>query len=268
MKAELKNAKDFYKLLKFISQWQTEIRMVCNPDKLSIVTMSQCSTVFIDSELPSSYFTLYNCVVDQPIGLNLSVVLEALKHCTPKDKLRISTTEPKLDIDGSILESPDNIMFSIMKPDGDSMTFEIKQMDITMDSLEVPPMDEDVTIKLHPMYLKKWKSVVDFTKASVKFIPSKNVLNVESEDKTIGNVKAIQPIPTGGIEYLQLSDNCGPISVGEKNILKCFSIGDVSNDIQFGYKNELPIRFQASIGDGYVRVYTAPMIGDEMDEDD
>lgn len=267
MKATINNAKDFYKLLNFISQWQTEIRMFCTPENLSIITMSQCSTVFIDSVLPSTYFDSYDCEIEQPIGLNLNVVLAALKQCTPKDKLCISTTDPKLDVDGSIIEATDTITFSILKPDGDSMTFEIKQMDITIDSLEVPPMDEDVTIKLHPLYLKKWKTVVDFTKSSIKFIPSKTLLRVESEDKIVGSVRAIQPVPSGGIEYINFASDSAPLSVGANNIKKCFSIGEVSDDVQFGYKNNLPIRFEASIGDGYVRVYTAPMIDDGMDED-
>ena len=61
MKIEFKNAKDFYKLLNFISQWQKEIQVVFTPEKLSILTMSQCSTVFITCELPSEYFNLYQC---------------------------------------------------------------------------------------------------------------------------------------------------------------------------------------------------------------
>ena len=156
MKIEFKNAKDFYKLLNFVSQWQKEIQLVCTPEKLSILTMSQCCTVFITCELPSEYFNLYQCKPpedkdSEEIGLNLDVVLAALKQSTPKDRLRMSTPEPKTNVDGSVKES-DTVIFSILKPDGDSMEFEIKQMTLTMDSLDIPPMDEDCTIKLHPLY--------------------------------------------------------------------------------------------------------------------
>ena len=255
MKSEFKNAKDFYKLLNFISQWQKEIQLVFTPQKLSILTMSACSTVFITCELPSEYFNFYECQKNEPVGLNLDVVLAALKQSTPKDRLQMSS------------KNTDTIIFSILKPDGDSMEFEIKQMDITMDSLDIPPMEEDCTIKLHPLYLKKWKSVADFTKASIKFTPNAKGLIVESEDTTLGSVKALQPIPSVGIEYEHYSEVCESISIGGQNISKCLNIGDVSNDISFGYKNGLPIRFEAVMGDGFISVYSAPMIGDEMEED-
>lgn len=271
MKIEFKNAKDFYKLLNFVSQWQKEIQLVCTPEKLSILTMSQCCTVFITCELPSEYFNLYQCKPpedkdSEEIGLNLDVVLAALKQSTPKDRLRMSTPEPKTNVDGSVKES-DTVIFSILKPDGDSMEFEIKQMTLTMDSLDIPPMDEDCTIKLNPIYLKKWKAVADFTKASIKFTPNPKGLTVESECNILGSVKASQPIPSVGIEYERCSDDCQSISIGGQNVSKCLNIGDVSNDISFGYKNGLPIRFEATMGTGFISVYTAPMIGDEMEED-
>lgn len=266
MKIEFKNAKDFYKLLNFISQWQKEIQVVCTPEKLSILTMSQCSTVFITCELPSEYFNLYQCKKNELVGLNLDVVLSALKQSTPKDRLQMNIPDPKKNVDGSVKEA-DTVIFSILKPDGDSMEFEIKQMDITIDSLDIPPMQEDCTIRLHPLYLKKWKSVADFTKSSIKFTPHPKGLTVESEDTTLGSVKALQPIPSVGIEYECCSDDCQSISIGGQNVSKCLNIGDVSNDISFGYKNGLPIRFEASMGKGFISVYTAPMIGDEMEED-
>ena len=130
MKAEINNAKDFYKLLNFISQWQTEIRLIYTPENLSIVTVSHCSTVFIETVLPSSYFNLYQCEIQQPIGLNLNVVLAALKQSTTKDKLRISATDPKLDVDGSILESADIIptyIFIINKHHGKRAWFPVSE---------------------------------------------------------------------------------------------------------------------------------------------
>lgn len=265
MKIEFKNAKDFYKLLNFISQWQKEIQVVCTPEKLSILTMSQCCTVFITCELPSEYFNLYQCNPKnkerEEIGLNLDVVLSALKQSTPKDRLQMSIPEPKPN------KEADTVIFSILKPDGDCMEFEIKQMTLTIDSLDIPPMEEDCTVKLHPLYLKKWKAVADFTKASIKFTPNPKGLTVESECNILGSVKASQPIPSVGIEYERYSDDCQSISIGGQNVSKCLNIGDVSNDISFGYKNGLPIRFEASMGTGFISVYTAPMIGDEMEED-
>ena len=62
----------------------------------------------------------------EEIGLNLDVVLAALKQSTPKDRLQMSTPEPKMNVDGSVKEA-DTVIFSILKPDGDMRFFDIDQ---------------------------------------------------------------------------------------------------------------------------------------------
>jgi len=255
MKCIIPSAKAFYKLLNFIAQFETNVKITCQKAGMSIFCMSACHSVFIDLKIDPSYYTKYQCEEEEEIGINLAVFLAALKNGGQKDELALSTSQDHVDMD-IISES-------------EVTKYTIKMMTIDNERMEIPPIQEDVTIDIAPSYLKKWKSkVIDFTKASVKLTPKNLELHLESsDDVSNGKVRVVQNMPSDNISY----DHFGApqsVTVGNKMLSKAFNVGDVSDTVQIGWKNEMPIRFGAKITEySLLNLYIAPMICDEMDED-
>ena len=254
MKCTIPSAKSFYKLLNFIAQFETNVKITCQEAGMSIFCMSMCHSVFIDVKMDPSYYTEYVCTEFEEIGVNLTVLLAALKTGGPKDKLVLCSQQDTISID--IVSEDQNTNYTI------------KQVNINDEAMNVPEIEEDVCINIQPSFFKTWKNkVINFTKASVTFTPTKTNIELKSEDTTQGAVKVTQLIPSNGIEY-EIFKNAEPITVGNKNIDKAFNIGDVSEEVQVGWKNGLPIRLGAKLTDySSIKVYIAPMVNDQMDED-
>lgn len=254
MDCVFKEAKQVYVLFKFISQFENEVVLECNTEGISMFTMSNCHSVFIDVKLPVKYFTSFTCNEPTSIGLNLTVLLNALSGCKPKDSLKMSK------------KSEENVTFTMVS-ENESVEYLIKPMNIEQENLDVPEMDENVTIKLVPSYLKQWKkNMIDFTKSTLEIKPSNKSLILSSKGDG-GSVTSTQVMPGFGIIY-QINNDAQPVHLGNKNVTKAFTIGDISNDIDMGWANNMPFRMSAYMGNGSViRVYMAPCLDDSMEED-
>jgi hypothetical protein len=255
MKCTIPSTKAFYKLLNFIAQFETNVKITCQPAGMSIFCMSTCHSVFIDAKLDPSYCSGdYNCDEQEDICVNLTVLLAALKTGGPKDQLKLCSSQDTISID---IVSEDQVT-----------NYTIRQITIDDETMVVPDIEEDVCINIQPSFFKEWKKkVIDFTKASVTFTPTKTSLELKSEDTTQGAVKVTQLIPSSGIEY-ETFNGAKSITIGNKNMDKAFNIADVSDVVQVGWKNGMPIRFGTKLTEySSLKVYLAPMANDEMDED-
>ncbi len=254
MQCIFNNTKNTYELFKFIAQFETNIKLECSENGITMFTMSNCHTIFINVNLPEEHFSTFECSKEMSIGLNLTVLLPALSGSKPKDSLMMTCS------DG------DTVTFTKIAGDKE-MEYIIKQMNIEDENMEVPDFDENVTIRVNASYLKEWKkNIIDFTKSSLVFEPTKNVLKLSSVGDG-GTVNVKQPMPSIGISY-ETCNEAAAITLGNKNITKVFSIGDVANDIEIGYQNDMPFRLSANISTGgSVRVFMAPFIGESMDDE-
>lgn len=254
MQCIFNDAKNTYELFKFISQFETNVKLECSPDGITMFTMSNCHSVFIDVNLPREYFSTFECDNPVSIGLNLTVLLPALSGSKPKDSLMMKC------------ENGDHVTFTKISGDKE-MEYVLRQMCIEDDQMAVPELEENVTVKLHTSYLKEWKkSIIDFTKSTLVIEPTPKMLKLSSVgDGGVVNVK--QPMPSIGIEYGACNEPMS-VTLGNKNVTKVFSIGDVSNDVDMGYKNNMPFRMSAKLSQvGNLRVFMAPCVGENMDDE-
>ena len=72
MKCIIPSAKAFYKLLNFIAQFETNVKITCQKAGMSVFCMSACHSVFIDLKIDPSYYTKYQCEEEEEIGINLA----------------------------------------------------------------------------------------------------------------------------------------------------------------------------------------------------
>lgn len=254
MNCEFKTAKQVYDLFKFISQFENEVVLDCKPEGISMFTMSNCHSVFIDVNLPVPYFSSFQCEAPTSIGLNLTVLLNALSGCNPKDTLKM------------IKKSDDQLTFTRISED-ESIEYQIRPMNIEQENLDIPEMEENVCIKIVPSYLKKWKkNMIDFTKSTLEIKPREKSLVLSSKGDG-GSVTSTQSMPSFGIEY-EVNKGAEPVQLGNKNVTKAFTIGDISKDIEMGWANGMPFRMSAFMGDGgTLRVFMAPCLNEDMVED-
>jgi proliferating cell nuclear antigen PCNA len=253
MQCTFTSAKNTYDIFKFISQFEDHVKLECSENGIGMFTMSNCNSVFLDVTLPVEFFASYTCKENVSIGLNLLVLLNALSNSKPTDSLTIKC------------ENENCAVFTKHCKD-QTVEYVIKQMTIEDEPMQVPELEENVTVKLTPSHLKRWKKgVLDFTKSTFIINPRKDSLHLSSVGDG-GTVNLHQSMPAEGIEYLRCDDG-KPVTLGNKNIIRACTLGDVSDDIEFGYQNNMPFRFSASLnGSGSLRVFMAPCISDMDDE--
>ena len=254
MQCIFNNAKITYELFKFISQFETNIKLECSEDGITMFTMSNCHSVFLDVNLPKEHFATFECDETISIGLNLTVLLAALSGSKPKDSLIMKCS------DG------DTVTFTKMSGDNE-MEYVIKQMNIEDEAMAVPELEENVTILVNTGYLKEWKkNILDFTKSTLVIEPSPKVLKLSSVGDG-GTVNVTQPVPSMGISY-ETCNEPEAVTLGYKNVIKVFSIGDIASDVEMGYQNNMPFRFSARLSTcGKMRVFMAPCVGEGMDDE-
>lgn len=254
MQCIFKDAKNTYELFKYISQFETNIKLECYSKGISMVTMSNCHSTFIDVNLPVDYFATFECAEALNIGLNLKVLLPALSGSKPKDSLMMKCA------------NGDHVTFTKISGDKE-MEYVLRQMDIEEESVRVPDLTENVTVKVHTSYLKEWtKNIVDFTKSTLVIEPASDMLKLSSVGDW-GTVNVKQPMPSIGIEYTTYNEPHS-VTLGNKIVTKVFSIGDVSSDVEMGYQNKMPFRMSANLADsGIIRVFMAPCVGENMDDE-
>lgn len=252
MNCTFKSAKNTYELFKFISQFEDHVKLECTEEGISLFTISNCHSVFLDANLPAESFDNYVCKEHTSIGLNLPVLLNALSNSKPSETLVVKC------------DHSDCVVFTKYSKE-QAVEYIIKQMNIDDDPMDVPELKENVTVQLDASHLKRWKKgIVDFTKSTITIDPQENTLNLSSSGDG-GTVNLHQPIPSDGISYI-VCEGGKPVTLGNKNIVKVCSLGDVSNNIEFGYQNNMPFRFSARINEtGFLRVFMAPCISDDMD---
>lgn len=253
MQCTFSNAKNTYDIFKFISQFEDHVKLDCSENGITLFTISNCHSVFIDATIPTQFFESYTCRGNVSIGLNLLVLLNALSNSKPNDSLTMKC------------ENENCVVFTKHSKD-QSVEYTIKQMTIEDDPMTVPELEENVTVKLTPSHLKRWKKgILDFTKSTMTINPHTDSLKLSSVGDG-GTVNLHQPMPADGIEYI-VCDGGKPVTLGNKNIIRACALGDVSDHIEFGYQNNMPFRFSASLnGSGSLRVFMAPCISD-MDDD-
>jgi len=236
-----KDPKNVYELFKFISQFETNIILECGEDGMTIFTMSNCHSVFIDVQLPSEYFSAYECQQHTSIGLNLNVLNMVLANCKNASSLNMKKCK-------------DDIIISV-----ESLDYSIRQVNLDKENMEVPELEENCTMTVTPSILMQWKkNVVDFTKSTLCIEPlAQGPLLSSKSDQGMVQMRSF-------MKYTHYNEP-EKITLGNLNINRVFGIGKVSENIEIGYKNDMPLRVQANMGEGTLRVFIAPCI--DMEED-
>lgn len=254
MQCIFNSAKNTYEIFKFISQFETNVKLECSKSGITMFTMSNCHSVFIDVDLPKDHFATFECDETMSIGLNLTVLLPALSGSKPKDSLMMKCA------------NGDTVTFTKMSGDKE-MEYVIKQMSIEDENMQVPELEEHVTIVVNTSYLKEWrKNILDFTKSTIVIEPTKNILKLSSVGDG-GTVNVKQPMPSIGISY-ETCNEPKSVTLGHKNVMKIFGIGDITAAVEMGYQNNMPFRFSAPLSTcGRMRVFMAPCVGEDMDDE-
>ena len=241
MNCTINTVKNVYELFKFTSQFQNNVKMECSEDGISMFAMSTCNSVFVDVQLPKEFFVSYTCPRPTSIGLNLNVLQSVLSNCKGAESLTVQTTD-------------DEVKISV-----EGLQYIIKQVNIEADNMEIPELQENFSIRIEPKTLKVWKkNIMDFTKSSLCIQPTADEIILTSSGDE-GNVRM-----THKQEYT-VYDSPNSITLGNVNLVKVFGIGSVSEELEMGYKNDMPLRMQANLREATLRVFLAPCISMEED---
>lgn len=251
MKCLLPSTRKFYTLLDFIKKFESLVKFQCTSEGITIFSMSGCHSVFVDVKLHRIFFDEYECNDHEELHLDLSSIVNILKNFGDKDQLVLASTSDTCTLD-------------IVGTDGSFSQYCIKQMCIESEEMHIPEIVENVTIQCSPIYFNGWKKkVLDVTKNKISLHPTEKSITISSKDTVNGKASTTVNVPGNDIKYLRF-DNPGPIELGNKNLCTIFEMGKLSNSVDFGWANDMPVRFGVTFDEkSHLNVYMAPMIMDE-----
>lgn len=254
MKCIFPNTKQIHDVFKLISMFEVNVKLECDSDGIKLFTMSNCHTIFFDVKFPSEFFAEYECVEPTQIGLHIPPLLTRITGSKKGDTLTMEC-------------SSDTISFSKRFKDK-TTDFWIKQMTIEDEALNVPSLKEDVTIRMKSAYATEWlKEVLTGVTSNLKLTPMKNKLLLSSVGDLAG-VNHYQNIPAADIEYINYSAP-RPVQLGNKHLTTIFKeIPKLSDEMELGYKNDMPFTIRATRESLSFRIFMAPMhLDEEMDDE-
>lgn len=145
MKAQLKEASTFKKVIDAIKDLVNEANFICTDEGIQLQAMDQSHVTLVTLTLLAEGFTDYECMNMITIGIRIPLLYRILKCAENSDILTLEANE-----------EDDIILITIEAPNGSrSCTFELTRMDIEGDMVEIPDTEYMCSVKMPCTQFKK-----------------------------------------------------------------------------------------------------------------
>ncbi|EIN08124.1 proliferating cell nuclear antigen [Punctularia strigosozonata HHB-11173 SS5] len=264
LEARLQQAGTLKKLLDAIKELVTDANFECNEEGITLQAMDNSHVALVAVKLDASSFQKYRCDRPMPLGVNLGALAKVLKCAKDDDICTLTATD-----DADVL----NLKFESRNQDR-LAEYDMKLMDIDSDTLGIPDTDYDARITMPSSELARivrdliqlGESVrIDVTKEGVRFnsdgeAANGSVLLKQTDASRKYFQKKIEDGRTGVLIEMNQTVNLTFSLKYLVNFAKSSSLTDV---VQLMMSNDVPLLVQYHFGQGHIRYYLAPKIGDE-----
>lgn len=248
MNCTWKNAGECLKLFKAIQHTNPMVNICFASDGMKIMSMDRSKTSLVKLGLTNEYFESYQCPSEQNIGIYTETICNILQK-VKKNIMSWKTT--------------DNTLTIICKHETQKTEFTLRAIDIDEDQLDVPELNDDVSIQINS---KDFKDICDkllMGKSDVSINIDQQSLTLTSDSTELGIIKHNEPLQ-GRITLVKFNADVN-ITLSYNSVYSLYMFS-TSGDGQcfLGFSNQMPSRLKAILhNESFIYLYVAPKIIDD-----
>jgi proliferating cell nuclear antigen len=245
------NSEYIKNIIVFISTIVSQLNIYFNEDGIEIKAMDIGHISLIHCFIPKNMFELYNCDKQYVIGIDLTTLVQVLNQLKPDDEL--------IFVFGKNNHLQDKIEIIFLNKRYEKF-YEFKLIDIEGEDYDIHEFEDVTEIETSSKYINN--IIKDFEDIGenlrVKILKEKEKISLKT-DGDMTNLKMI--LNNSELEFKNLKDICLEFNLKHIGV---FTKGfNLSSKINIQIDNNVPIKLNYKIGDGFLNYYLAPKIEDD-----
>jgi len=217
-----------------------------SPGGIHIMSMDASKTSLVKLQLHKGFFETYTSDICYTVGIYTETLCNILQK-VKKNKL--------------FWKSNNNVIIIACQYEDQTTEFSLRAIEINEDELNIPELEDDVSFKMNPVYIKDICDKLLMGKTDVNINISQETLKMESTSTEFGTITHTEPIGGNRIYPITFKQNVDVfLSFHAIRSMFIFSTcGD--NECFLGFSAEMPSRLKVQLGlDSYLSLYVAPKI--------
>ncbi|KAF3911854.1 hypothetical protein AA313_de0209002 [Arthrobotrys entomopaga] len=218
--------------------------------------MDNSHVALVSMNLRSDGFSPFRCDRNIALGINLNSLMKVLRAANNEDILTVKAED-----------QPDSLNLTFESANNDRISeYDIKLMDIDQEHLGIPETDYAATITLPSAEFQRICRDLSALSESVSIEASKDGVKFScSGDIGNGSVNLRQHTNVEDDTKSTKIDLTEPVNLtfSLKYLVNFCKASSLSPTVKLCLSNEVPLLVEYEMGNGYLRFYLAPKIGDE-----
>jgi len=249
MNCQWKDASACLKIFKAIQHTNPMVNLDFTMDGVHIMSMDTSKTSLVKLVLSKDYFESYLC----PNTMTIGVYTETL--CNVLQKIKKNQLGWK---------ASDNALTIVCHTADQKTEFSLRAIDIEEDALDIPELQDDVAVTMHPATVKDITDKLLMGKTDVHININNQNIKLISESTEFGKITHTEPI-VGGRLKLDAFRNDVAISLSFHAIRSmCIFSTCGENECYLGFSNQMPSRLKVTLSrTSSLSLYVAPKIVDD-----
>ena len=249
MNCQWKDASACLKIFKAIQHTNPMVNLDFTVDGVHIMSMDTSKTSLVKLVLAKDYFESYTCPQTTTIG----VYTETL--CNVLQKIKKNQLSWK---------ASDNALVIVCHSSDQKTEFSLRAIDIEEDALDIPELEDDVAVTMHPSTVKDITEKLLMGKTDVHININNQNMELTSESTEFGKITHTEPI-AGERVRLDAFRNAVDIALSFHAIKSMFIFSTCGeNECFLGFSNQMPSRLKVALSrTSSLSLYVAPKIIDD-----
>ncbi|EDR08291.1 uncharacterized protein LACBIDRAFT_250172 [Laccaria bicolor S238N-H82] len=255
LEAKLAEAGTLKKLLDAIKELVTDANFECNEEGINLQAMDNSHVALVAVHLEAAGFKRYRCDRPMPLGVNLTSLTKVLK-CAKDDDITTLKAADEADVLNLVYEAKNSDRIA---------EYDMKLMDIDSDTLGIPDTEYDARVTMPSAEFTRVVRDLSQLGESVRIEVSKEGVRFASEGEAAnGSVLMKQTDDDEDTQAITIEMNQHvSLTFSLKYLVNFSKSASLCPRVQLMMSNDVPLLVAYDFGQGYIRYYLAPKIGDD-----
>lgn len=249
MNCQWKDAAACLKIFKAIQHTNPMVNLDFTEHGVHIMSMDTSKTSLVKLVLSKDYFETYTCPQITTVGIYTETL------CNVLQKIKKNQLSWK---------ASDNALTIVCHTADQKTEFSLRAIDIEEDALDIPELEDDVAVTMHPSTVKDITEKLLMGKTDVHININNQNMELTSESTEFGKITHTEPI-AGERVRLDAFRNDVAIALSFHAIKSMFIFSTCGeNECYLGFSNQMPSRLKVTLSrTSSLSLYVAPKIIDD-----
>ncbi|KAJ3805891.1 proliferating cell nuclear antigen, N-terminal domain-containing protein [Lentinula novae-zelandiae] len=256
LEAKLAEASVLKKLLDAIKELVTDANFECSEEGITLQAMDNSHVALVAVKLVQNGFKKYRCDRPMPLGVNVGSLTKVLK-CAKDDDVCTLRAADEADVLNLVYEAKNSDRIS---------SYDLKLMDIDAETLGIPKTSYEARIVLSSAEFTRIVRDLSLLGDSVRIEVSKEGVRFASDGEAAnGNVllKADDGDEDENEAVIIQMNSHVSLTFSLKYLVNFSKSSNLVKRVELYMSNDVPLLVSYDFGQGYIRYYLAPKIGDD-----